>query len=339
MALAACGGSVGDSAGSGGSAAGSSGSSAAGSDTGGSSAGTAGTAGTAGPGGSNAGTAGAAGTMTGGSGAGGSSAGGSGGSGAGMCQPCEWSCCGDSCTNLENDFLNCGACGNICPGPDPYCDNGVCAPTPCNGALCGPAGLCCGAQCCMAGEICCDVPGPVEQGPTCTMPNEAGTCPLGCASCVCASPDSPIATPDGERPIRDLAAGDLVYSVHRGQVVAVPIALAVHVPAPNHTIVEITLENGRVIEMSPKHPTADGRTFADLRAGASLAGVVITAARMKPFAFVETYDILPDSDTGTYFAAGALVGSTLAPNAAQHCGQATTPLASLQSPAGTVNRK
>ena len=59
------------------------------------------------------------------------------------------------------------------------------------------------------------------------------------------------------------------------------------------------------------HPTADGRSFADLRAGAKLDGVTITSATSIPYAADFTYDILPTSDTGTYFAAGLLIGSTL----------------------------
>src|SRR6185503_12204193 len=116
--------------------------------------------------------------------------------------------------------------------------------------------------------------------------------------------------------------------VHQGQVTAVPIVEAVHVPAPNHVIIEVTLDNGRIIEMSPGHPTADGRTFADLRPGSALEGATIASVRAKPFAFAETYDILPSSDTDTYFAAGTLVGSTLASNAPQHCGQAAAPVVS-----------
>jgi len=37
----------------------------------------------------------------------------------------------------------------------------------------------------------------------------------------CASPDTPIATPDGERPIAELREGDLVYSVDGGAIVPV----------------------------------------------------------------------------------------------------------------------
>lgn len=271
----------------------------------------------------------ATGGNTGGTATGGTSTGGTGGTGgttATGCGPCDWSCCGAACTNTNNDILNCGACGTKCGGAHPYCDNGKCADqVPCNGVPCAVELFCCGSSCCQPGQLCCDIPGPVEQGPVCTAPNENGTCPQGCASCVCASPDSPIATPTGERAIRDLEAGDLVYSVHQGQVVAVPILEAVHVAAPNHVVVEVTLASGRVIEMSPRHPTADGRTFGVLRAGDTIEGASIASVRTKPFEFDATYDILPDSDTGTYFAAGTLVGSTLAPSAPQHCGQAVVP--------------
>lgn len=245
--------------------------------------------------------------------------------GTGDCAPCDWSCCGTQCTNLTNDILNCGSCGNVCPGPNPFCSNGTCGEPPCNGQLCGATGLCCGAACCKPGELCCNVPGPVESGPICTPPTEGGTCPLGCQSCVCASPDTAVATPGGERLIADLQVGDLVYSVHQGRVVAVPIAEAVHVPAPEHFVVRVKLDNGRTVVMSPKHPTADGRTFADLRAGETLGGARVESAETEAFRFQETVDILPASDTGAYFAAGVLVGSTLAPSAPQHCGQVAPP--------------
>jgi hypothetical protein len=291
-----------------------------------------GTGGTAGMGG----TVSTGGAATGGNSTGGAATGGSAtttgtggsatttGTGGMDCGPCDWSCCGSTCINLTNDIHNCGACGQVCPGPTPFCDNGLCGKAPCSGQLCGAGQLCCGSACCQSGDICCNIPGPVVMGPVCTPPTAEGTCPLGCQSCVCASPDTPVATPDGERPISDLKVGDIVYSRHAGQIAAVPIIEAVHVPAPDHVIVRVTLENGRTIDMSPKHPTADGRTFADLRPGDSLQGQRIHSLSAEPFRFPETYDILPASDSGTYFAAGALVGSTLSPSAPQQCGSATT---------------
>jgi hypothetical protein len=38
----------------------------------------------------------------------------------------------------------------------------------------------------------------------------------------------------------------------------------------------------------------------------------VVSAELVDYAHDRTYDILPRSSTGTYFAAGALVGSTLA---------------------------
>jgi hypothetical protein len=79
--------------------------------------------------------------------------------------------------------------------------------------------------------------------------------------------------------------------------------------------VRLELANGAVLEISALHPTADGRRFADLRAGDALDGVAIRAARMAPYDFDATYDILPDSDSAAYFAGGVLIGSTLARSA------------------------
>jgi hypothetical protein len=141
-----------------------------------------------------------------------------------------------------------------------------------------------------------------------------GTCPQGCAPlCVCASPDTPIATPDGDRPIASLAVGDLVYSVDHGLVVAVPIVRANRIAARDHVVKRVVLETGTVLEISAPHPTADGRLFGGLSAGDTLDGIAIRALSTIPYEHPYTYDILPDSDTGSYFAGGALIGSTLAP--------------------------
>ena len=207
------GGTAGKDAGSGGSAG------SAGSGGSGATAGTAGSGGLAGTGGGTAGSGG----MSGSSGTAGS-AGAAGGTASCDSTNCEWTCCGDQCVNTTNDFKNCGACGKACTGQNPFCDNGTCKPNPpCDsGTQCPGVALCCGGNCCAAGDICCDVPGPVVTGVACTKPTAEGSCPLGCKTCVCTSPDTPIATPSGERAIAELRVGDLVYSVDHGATVAVP---------------------------------------------------------------------------------------------------------------------
>jgi hypothetical protein len=128
----------------------------------------------------------------------------------------------------------------------------------------------------------------------------------------CADPETPIATPLGERSIASLAAGDLVYSVDHDTIAAVPIARVGRRKVVAHSMVHVTLSDGRELSISPGHPTADGRTFGELRAGDLLDGHSIAAARREAYGHAFTYDILPESETGTYFAAGLLVGSTLA---------------------------
>jgi len=141
-----------------------------------------------------------------------------------------------------------------------------------------------------------------------------GTWISGGSSCPeCNAPDTPIATPEGDRPIASLVPGDLVYSVHRGRLDIVPIAEVGRRAQHNHHVVRVQLATGTVLEISPRHPTADGRTFGDLVASDQLDGIRIVSATLVPYRHSHTYDILPASDTGTYYAGGARIGSTMFP--------------------------
>jgi hypothetical protein len=180
-----------------------------------------------------------------------------------------------------------------CATPDKACPN----PLPQAGERCDNSALSCGPSC--------------EQPIRCenaVWVYEQTMCPI------CASPDTPIATPEGERAIAELRPGDLVYSVNGGATVAVPLLRTASTPVSAHQVVRLQLDDGSVLELSPGHPTADGRHFSELSAGAALDDRhVVISAKLIPYEFARTYDILPASDTGTYFAAGALIGSTLGP--------------------------
>ncbi len=226
-----------------------------------------------------------------------------------------FSCCGGKCVNAANDINNCGSCGNKCGGAHPYCDGSKCGtPPPCMGGMGCLGGLfCCGSQCCNPGQLCCNVQmGGPSGGPSCQNPVN-GTCPQGCPGCVCAAPDTPIATPAGERAIRDLRAGDEVYSVDRGRLAVVRIAAVQKNPVHRHRVVRVALSDGKVLRISPRHPTADGRSFGDLRAGETFGAARIERAELVDYPEAFTYDILPSSDSGSYFAGGVLIGSTMAP--------------------------
>jgi hypothetical protein len=276
-----------------------------------------GAAGSVGEGGEGGAGATSGGTAQGGSGAA-SGAGGQGGAaGAGTCaEPCPTltpECCGSRCVDTSNDPQNCGRCGNVCEGDTPYCaPGGNCEALPCEGASCDAAQTCCGDQCCEAGQLCCWRTAGCCTINLCHTPTaEQPTCPDSCRLCGCASPETPIATPQGERPISELGVGDLVYSVDHAAVVAVPIARVNRVRVTHHRVMRVTLENGVVLAISERHPTADGKAFGTLSAGADLGGLTVTSVQIVPYTHPFTYDILPASDTGTYFAGGALIGSTL----------------------------
>lgn len=208
------------------------------------------------------------------------------------------------------------------------------APTTCNPNsdamdMCGRLGASC---------LCCPIGGPMETcicttqcttDDDCTEPSrphcnidtrftERGICTPEEFVCRwgsrCAAPHTPIATPSGDRPISELCVGDLVYSIEDRAVVVVPIRAVQRVPVSNaHTVSRVTLASGAVLEISAGHPTADGRSFGDLHAGDELGGLhVETVVQAAPYAYPFTHDILPDSTSGAYFAAGALIGSTLA---------------------------
>lgn len=181
-------------------------------------------------------------------------------------------------------------CVDPSPGACPY-------PLPQAGSPCDTPGLNCGLDC-SSPIVCKDG---VWQWNYCQS-----CCP------VCASPDTPVATPLGDRAIASLKQGDIVYSVDNGAIVAVPVLRVGSTQVVSHRVVRVTLDSGAVIELSAGHPTADGRKFGELRPGSRLDDVhFVQSFDVVPYRYGATYDILPASSTGAYFAAGALVGSTL----------------------------
>jgi hypothetical protein len=146
---------------------------------------------------------------------------------------------------------------------------------------------------------------------TCHSITEEQGIVCGDCRCTCAAPWSPVAAPSGPPRIADLRLGDLVYSVDRGEVAIVPIARVNRQAVAHHTMARVTLTSGDVIELSEGHPTADGRAFDTFGPDDQLGDAVILAVETVPYEEPFTYDILPASDTGTYFVPGAWLGSTL----------------------------
>jgi hypothetical protein len=193
------------------------------------------------------------------------------------------------------------------------------SPAPCGSLVAEAIGVC-GIEACPDGDC------PGGSGPTCscsngsqcipaTGPTGSGACRSAdgtCFECKCAAPDTPIATPDGERRIADLRQGDLVYSVDGDAIRAVPVTRVNRTPVANHHVLHVTFDSGRSIDMTAEHPLADGRPLSALRAGSELMGGTVSSVTRVRYAHSATYDILPDSTSGAYFASGVLIGSTLA---------------------------
>lgn len=132
----------------------------------------------------------------------------------------------------------------------------------------------------------------------------------GCPICLAAT--SRIATPNGPIPVTELRAGMLVWTIDAGNRVAAPIVIVSHTPAPfGHRVIRVVLADGRAVVASPGHPTADGRRVGELSPGDRLDGSRIVTVDLLPYTG-DTWDLLPRSSTGDYWADGVLLGSTLA---------------------------
>jgi len=242
-------------------------------------------------------------------------------------------CGGKSCSSAE---VCCGPmeCGTCIPA-----NTTVSCPVSCSASSCGPSGAACSTnQICLERRVSF---GPTETTSSSCVTNPCGTqtldCSCGSSICptanpstncsqaypsqgtlvcvgggVCASPDTPIATPDGNVPIADLKPGDVVYSSDDAALVAVPLIRVTRRAVSHHFVVHLRTSRGSELTISAPHPTADGRTFGDLKVGDSLDGDTIVARALVPYPFGYTYDILPASPSGTYVANGLLIGSTLA---------------------------
>jgi hypothetical protein len=112
----------------------------------------------------------------------------------------------------------------------------------------------------------------------------------------------------------DIRPGMLVWTASSdGKRVTASVVEVGSTPVPaGHLMVHLKLADGRELLASPGHRTADGRPLGDLAAGEQLDGSTITLSELVPYAGDRTYDLLPAGPTGTYWAGGIQLVSTLA---------------------------
>jgi hypothetical protein len=155
------------------------------------------------------------------------------------------------------------------------------------------------------------VTGTVSRSGTVTVEKREVGRRLACP--ICLAGGVRIATPSGQVPIQDVRVGMRVWTTDgQGRRVVGAVLRVGRMQAPlGHEVVGLDLADGRQVSVSPGHPTADGRTVGDLRLGHWFDGSTIVGVGLTPYAGF-TYDLLPSGPTGTYFANGILLRSTLA---------------------------
>ena len=128
----------------------------------------------------------------------------------------------------------------------------------------------------------------------------------------CLSVSTRIATPLGEVIVADLKVGDIVWTVNAaGNREVRSLTKVSKVEIMDRNIIGLALTDGRSLDVSGPHPTANGKTVGELKEGDAYDGSVVQSIEVKPYEGSATYDILPAGETGFYWANGILMGSTL----------------------------
>lgn len=137
--------------------------------------------------------------------------------------------------------------------------------------------------------------------------NSNKSCPVP----ICLSPDTRIRTVGVQKRIADIREGDLVFSFNKEEKKVVKVIKTSKAEVKNFKILKVTFNDGTVLQISPGHPTSDKRLFKELMLGDIVDNRMVTEIKQIPYTYKYTYDILPDSESGSYYANGILVGSTL----------------------------
>lgn len=145
-----------------------------------------------------------------------------------------------------------------------------------------------------------------------TFTKTVGSKPLGGCP-ICLAGNTMIDTPSGPVAVIDLQVGMSIWTTDKaGHRISGVISKTSRVPvSPTHQMVHVVLVDHREISASKGHPTSDGRTIDMLTKGDILDGSIVVKTELTAYSFGYTYDLLPASDTGYYYANGVLMGSTL----------------------------
>ena len=130
---------------------------------------------------------------------------------------------------------------------------------------------------------------------------------------ICLASNTLIATPNGDVKVTDLKVGMAVWSPDaQGKKTMRTIIKLSRTPVPpTHKVVRLVLSDSRQLWVSPDHPIMNGLPVMSLQIGDNYDGATVVSAVLVPYWDTATYDLLPDGDTGAYWANGILLKSTL----------------------------
>lgn len=123
-----------------------------------------------------------------------------------------------------------------------------------------------------------------------------------------------IDTPNGQTPIKNLKVEDFIWTTNtfNGHKIKSKITQKCRRPvSQDYKIVHFMVSDGRELFASAYHPTIDGKPVISLRKGQLFDGSLVSSITIIPYKGKYTYDILPEGDTGGYWANNILLGSTL----------------------------
>lgn len=155
------------------------------------------------------------------------------------------------------------------------------------------------------------VDGTIDPSGAIALASQTASGPPPCP--ICLARGTKIATPAGPVAVEDVRLGLIVWTMDAtGAPVAAPVIAMGSMTAPaDHQVVHLVTVDGRELYASPNHPLADGRPLGDLRPGDRVDETVVVSAALVPYPLGTTFDLLPAGATGTYWADGIPLGSTI----------------------------
>lgn len=141
--------------------------------------------------------------------------------------------------------------------------------------------------------------------------NELAHLPRNCP--ICLSSNTDISTPDGKINVQLLKPGMIIFSQdEKGDKIKSPLVKVSRTKTPSdHHVYHLILSDYRELSVSSMHPLENGKPVDTLRIGDVYDGASVVSVNYELYGGQYTYDLLPDSSTGLYWANGILMGSTL----------------------------